>query len=114
MKLENKYKGSKYEALNEFYCDITRFLDEQIGSEPDSVWKHYIYRHYIYHSEELCKKKKCLAIRVPGRTIGGIWLDNNYVIEKIEVDTDYVVKNYPENINELLQKFIGEKIEIGD
>lgn len=108
MRLENKYKGSKYESLTEYFCDITRFLDEQ-AKVPNSRWRHYVYlgRHYS-------DKEKCLAVRIPGGTVDGIWLDDDNKIVKIEVDTNYVVRTYPDDINELLKKFIDEKIEMGD
>lgn len=56
----------------------------------------------------------CLPIRIPGGTLGSIEYDENKIITKIHVCTDYVVKTYPDNVNEQLQKFIGQKIEIGD
>ena len=33
---------------------------------------------------------------------------------KITIDTDYVVDSYPENVQEYVQKYVGEKIEISD
>lgn len=32
----------------------------------------------------------------------------------ITIDTDYVVDSYPENIQEYVQKYVGEKFEISD
>lgn len=69
-----------------------------------------MFYHYIL-ADEWCKNQECLAIRVPGGTVGGIYFDNSNVITKIVIDTDYVVKTYPANINELIQKFVGEVIE---
>lgn len=66
--------------------------------------------HYIYADNEF-RKKGCLALRVPGGTVGGIWVDKNNVITKIKIDTEYVVKTYPSNVNELIKKFIETKIE---
>ncbi len=69
-----------------------------------------MFHHYIL-ADEWCRNQKCLAIRVPGGTVEGIHFDDNSIITKIVVDTNYVVKTYPSNINELIQKFIGEVIE---
>lgn len=69
-----------------------------------------MFHHYIL-ANEWCKNQKYLAIRVPGGTVGGIYFDDNNVITKIVIDTNYVVKTYPANVNEMMQKFIGEVIE---
>ena len=34
--------------------------------------------------------------------------------DKKTIDKDYVVDSYPENVQEYVQKYVGEKIEIGD
>lgn len=34
--------------------------------------------------------------------------------KEIQVCTDYVVKTYPDDVNEQLQKFVGQKIEMGE
>lgn len=62
----------------------------------------------------IAKKQKCLAIRIPCGTLGGIWYDENNIIRKIVVDTKYVVKTYPSDVNEQLKKFIGEKLEFDE
>lgn len=94
-------------SCNEYRCDLTKELDNMYGI---SRFKYYdMFYHYIL-ADKWCKDKKCLAIRVHGGTVGGIHFDNN-IITKIVVDTNYVVKTYPTNINELIQKFIGEVIE---
>lgn len=92
----------------EYRCDLTRELDNVSGISK----LHYydMFHHYIL-ADDWCKKEKCLAIRVPGGTVGGIYFDDNNVIAKIVVDANYVVKTYPSNMNELIQKYIGEVIE---
>lgn len=45
------------------------------------------------------------------RTVGGIHFDDNNIITQIVIDTNYVVKTYPSNIKELIQKYVGEVIE---
>lgn len=105
MKLVNKYLNSKYSDMGEYFCDITSELDKLASINSDTLWKHYIL------ADNYCINKKCLAIRIPGGTLGGIWFDDNDVITKIKVDTNYVIKSYTGNVNEQIQKFVGQKIE---
>lgn len=103
MKLQQRILGYK-----EYRCDLTKELDDISGISKQHYYD--MFHHYIL-ADEWCKNQKCLAIRVPGGTVGGIHFDDNNVITKIVIDTDYVVKTYPKSINELIQKFIGEIIE---
>lgn len=103
MKLQQHIPGFK-----EYRCELTKMLDDLSG-----ISKKYYYdmfHHYVL-ADEWCRNQNCLAIRVSGGTVGGIHYDDKNVITKIIVDTNYVVKTYPSNINELIQKFVGEKIE---
>lgn len=106
---EDNLKLERRESVSEEYrCNFTRELDNISGISK----LHYydMFHHYIL-ANEWCRKEKCLAIRVPGGTVGGIHFDDNNVITKIVIDTDYVVKTYPTNVNDLIQKFVGEVIE---
>ena len=103
MKLDNRKEVLK----EEYRCELTRELDT-LAKLINKKWYDF-FHHYIYASEH-CKKDKILAIRVPGRTVGGIWIDENNVIIKINIDTDYVIKTYPSNVNELIKKYVGEEI----
>jgi hypothetical protein len=95
-------------STDEYRCELTRELDILAKlSEQDS---YELFYHYIV-SDNWCKKENILAIRVPGGTVGSIYINDNNVITKIVVDTEYVVKTYPNNVNELIQKFVGEVIE---
>lgn len=93
---------------SECTCELTKELDS-LAKLTDKEFYDVFY-HYIV-VDNWCKKNKCLAIRVPGGTVGGIRLDDNNVITKIELDTEYVVKTYPDNVNELVQKYVGTHIE---
>lgn len=53
-----------------------------------------------------------MAIRVPGGTVGSIILDEDDDIYKINIDTDYVIDTYPEDINERIKEFIGVRIKL--
>ena len=91
-----------------YICDLTRYLDEV--SKLDKS-EHYEFMYHYIVADNYCKKEKVLAIRVPGGTVGGIWIEDNNVIQKIDIDTDYVVKTYPDDVNELVKKYIGAVIE---
>lgn len=97
-----KYKAGK-DIFSKYICDITSELDNLANLGSNHCYPFY---HYI-----LLDNSDCLPIRVPGGTVGGIWLKDNVII-KIVIDTDYVVKTYPSNINEEMKKYIGLKIEI--
>ena len=104
MKLDNRKTVLNYE----YVCALTKELDS-LAKLTDKEFYDLFY-HYIL-ADDYCKKEKCLAVRVPGGTVGGIWIDDDNVITKIVIDIDYVVKTYPSNVNELIQKFIGTVIE---
>lgn len=96
-------------SKNEFCCDLTKELDEISGISQKQYYN--LYHHYIL-ADEWCRENKCLAIRVPGGTVGGVWVDKNNVITKISVDTDYVIKTYPSDVNELMKRYVGEILEL--
>lgn len=98
MKLINKYSKP---FQKDYYCDLTHELDKLAGIDQDGFWHHYILitgDHGIY-------------IRIPGGTLGEIYVDNNNAITKITLDTNYVVKTYHADVLDQLQKYVGQKIE---
>ena len=99
-------KGKGRDILSEYLCEITSELDELAGFHKEETILH----HYII-LDELSESEKCLPIRVYGGTTGGITLDENNIITKIEIDTNYVVKTYDNEVNEKMKKYIGEKLE---
>lgn len=108
MKLEPQYKGSGF--FTEYVCELTKELDKLSGidNHEDYAW---VFHHYILRDSWYIKNK-CVAIRVPGGTVGCVWYDDDFRITKIEVDTNYVIKTYPDDINEIIQnKYVGTKIE---
>ena len=94
----------------EYFCDLTKELDDLA-----ELGKYHTYmRHYVY-ADNWAFERKCLPIRMPGRTTGGIWIDDDNVITKVEVDLDgCVIGKYLYDVNEKLQKYVGEKIELGE
>lgn len=105
MKLEIESDGI---TLKEYVCELTKELDELAGLDEFEYYE--LHHHYLlvgrWHTKE-----KYMAIRVPGGTVGLIEYDDDFKITKLKVDTDYVVKTYPKNVNEIIQKYIGVKVE---
>lgn len=104
MKLEKKYGQNN----GEYYCDLTRKLDELYGYTI-SIPR---YKHYIYDTRDLwCN---CLAIRVPGRTTGSIEVDNSNKITKISLSSDLIgdIKQYPSDIYRKIEDYIGLTLEM--
>lgn len=87
---------------DQFYCNITKELDLLTGIQTKD--NNGFFRHYIL-SDEWCSKERCLAIRLPGRTVGGVWITEDNVIYKIVV-CDYDGKE-DKDINDKIQKYIG-------
>ena len=116
MKLSHRYDNDP--ELNdylshEYHCELTKELDELAGFDKIMI-DEYAYGHYILATES-DMRQKLLYIRIPGGTVGNIFLDKTEnIITKITIDKDYVVDSYPENVQEYVQKYVGEKIEIGD
>jgi len=97
-----KYAGIY--VRDEYFCELTRELDSLAGIKRERLWKHYIL------ADNGFIKDRRLPIRIPGGTVGGISIDDDYVITDLIVDTNYVVKTYPKDINEILKKYIGYKL----
>lgn len=55
--------------------------------------------------------QKCYPIRLPGSTVGVLFLDRNNVITKVQIDVDYH-KNISPNLNEMLERYVGKKITV--
>ena len=108
-KTEDNLKLERRKSVCEEYrCDLTKELDDMSGISKQHYYD--MFHHYIL-ADEWCKKEKCLAIRVLGGTVGGIHFNDNNTITKIVIDIDYVVKTYPSNVDDLIQKYVGEVIE---
>lgn len=85
----------------EYTCDLTRFLDQQAGLTGRMA-------HYILDDPfEKDGGVKLYPIRIPGGTVGALWLDKNSHIIKTALDTGYVVKTYPMDIREKITRFAG-------
>lgn len=104
MKLVQKYSfNSKL-----YCCELTRKLDELC----EYTINHPRYKNYIVDTRDLWKN--CFAVRAQGRTIGTIEIDNNNKIIRISIAKDLVGedKQFPANVQEKVEKYIGEVLEI--
>ena len=92
----------------EYVCELTEELDRLAGihQSEDNDW----FYHYLYVYKQAITDRN-IPIRVPGGTIGGIKLDEDFSITKIVIDTDYVIRTYPADVNEQVKRFIGQKLE---
>lgn len=90
----------------EFYCDLTEELDQCAGFDTKK-YRHY--KHYLVDYRD--KNFDCISIRIPGGTIGGIWVDEHNIIVNIKIDRNYVVKTYSDELDAIIEKYIGKKIE---
>ena len=105
MKLERRSEWDK----TDFRCDLTYALDN--AASLDQMPYYEFYHHYIL-VDAIALKEKVIPIRVPGGTVGAIWIDEHNKITMVKIDRDYVVKTYPLNTHEIIAKFIGQTIEI--
>lgn len=105
MELENKYVGSKFNGLCEYFCELTEFLDN-IADEKRLSRRHYILgKPYNFES-------KVLPIRRTGSTVGRVFIDKNNVITKVLMDGIYHNDIYPKDIHKMLERYVGKKIFI--
>lgn len=103
--MELKRRKIQRGAITTWTCEITWFLDQVAGLDERL---HYIVINDLILFDD--EDPATYYIRVPGGTVGSVWLDENYNIRRIFIDTDFVVKSYPEDINEQVKKFLGERM----
>lgn len=99
MPLEQKHGYP--DMMAEYTCELTRFLDKQAGLTGRMV--HYILDSPVNKEDGT----KFYPIRIPGGTVGALWLDKDSRIIKTALDTGYVVKTYPMDIREKVTRFAG-------
>lgn len=105
MKLKRrKIQGEVHKA---WVCEITWFLDQVAGLDERL---HYIVINDLILFDD--EEPATYYIRVPGGTVGSIFLDDDYNIKEIFIDPNNVVESYPANINKQMKKFIGERMMI--
>ena len=83
-----------------YTCTLTEKLDELA-----KLTERKVFRHYVILDDSL-------IIRVPGGTVGVARFDDGGKICTIKVDRNYVVRTYPENLDEELSQFLGESVVV--
>ena len=111
MKIESKWRTLSISS--EYICAITDELNDLSGYITGYKNKTKAYGHYVLFDNSFVKDR-VIPIRVIGGTVGAIRIDDNLTITDIIIDTEYVVKTYPTNVNELMKHWIGEKIEVDE
>ena len=104
MILKEKYSFGNNKS---YFCKFTKELDQCAGFDTG---KYPYYRHYLLDYRKTNGFYN-FPIRVPGGTVGGIWVDNRNVIINIKIDRNYVVKTYSDELDAIIEKYIGKKIE---
>lgn len=105
--MELKRRKIRGEVNDAWVCELTWFLDQVAGLDEKL---HYIIENSLILSDD--EDPATYYIRVPGGTVGSIWLDENYNIRRIYIDVKYVVRSYPVDVNEQVKKFVGERLMI--
>lgn len=93
------------ERTEKYYCIITDYLDKIVGFH--SVFG----SHYILVDEHGIENQR-LAIRVPGHSVGELFINEESRIEEINITIQNGCIMYPKNLNEELKQYVGEKVEI--
>ena len=86
--------------------EITEFLDEH--AKTNEMFKHYT----------VCAKcmfvNNIILIKVPGSTVGNIFIDKDNVITAITINTNYCVEYTDDNIEDMVNdKFVGQVYDLG-
>ena len=93
--MELKRRKIHGEVRKAWTCEITWFLDQVAGLDERL---HYIVINDLILFDD--EDPATYYIRVPGGTVGSIWLNDDCDIKSISIDPNYVVESYPANINE--------------
>ena len=99
----------KYSLGNDkqYYCKFTEELDRCAGFDTR---EYPYYKHYLLDYMDRDRFHN-FPIRVPGGTVGGILVDDHNVITNIKIDRNYVVKTYSDELDAIIEKYIGKKIK---
>ena len=103
--MELKRRKVQRGSITTWTCELTRFLDQVAGLDEKL---HYIIKNSLILSDD--EDPAAYHVRVPGGTVGSIWLDVDHNIREIFIDTKYVVESYPDDINKQVRKFVGERM----
>ena len=107
MKLDKR----KPHTNTEFVCELTKDIDGITLLDHDDEIYHFFHHYLMLDEFTINHIKDGIPIRVPGSTVGGVWVDDNMVITKIVLGTTKIMR-YPDDIDEKMKKYIGVKIEL--
>ena len=108
------------EAVGEFICEFTKELDKHIGfigedkdGEPVK-FKLYNFIHDPFFDFKISRKieERVLVFRYPGSPKGSIYFDEDGIITGILFNPGYLRKIYDPNVEDICDKYIGQKIAI--
>lgn len=94
----------KVSIEKEYFCELTEVLDSILGN-PN---RNDRFKVYLLDTRRWDPNK--FTIRVPGCSLGYVALDKNNTIIESRIE-DHGLKYFNSDPNELLQKFVGEKLE---
>lgn len=103
-----KLVKNKNYTNDEYRCEITYELDNMCNYINEA----HGYVNYLLDLKG-CENDDLwwFGIRVPGRTVGVLATDDNGVIVKCTIGSDCVGSRYPDNVNEIIKKYIGKQLE---
>lgn len=111
LELRRKYPDG---SCSEYYCELTEMLDRDSSMTRNSSSR--LYRHYVLFDEFSIKEGR-LAIRLPGRTWGGIGIDGDMMITDVTMDEKGFGSNtepYPERLLGDIRQFVGRRIVLAE
>lgn len=96
--------------------DLTKKFDEHLVDEQKQIIAEgYCLGTYIFYTEADYRDKS-LAIRVPGATRAGVFIDDNDIITKIELIEDTCFGNglrcYKDSLKSIIPELIGTKLDL--
>lgn len=91
----------------DYVCEITKTLDRAAGFKEGSLM-----RHYLLFDQPIIKGSYGIPIRVPGGTVGVVFIDKTNHIKGINIDMDYVVKSYDKNTHNIMKGFLDKELQL--
>lgn len=96
---------------NDFVCELTKDLDGITLLDHDDTTYNLFHHYLVIDDYTLNHTEDGIPIRVPGCTVGGLWIDENKRIINIDIGYSNLMK-YPESVKEKINKYIGVKLEL--
>lgn len=94
--------------------DLTKKFDEHLVDELKKIIEEgYCKGTYIFYTERDYQDKS-LAIRFPGATRGGIFIDSDDIITRIELITETCFDHhcYKESLKSIIPELLGTQLDL--